>query len=45
MVSRVVAFSGIYDVHKFLNGYWDDNCYFNCPTAYIPNMPSTRWTA
>ena len=39
MVSRVVAFSGIYDVHKFLDGYWDDNCYFNCPTAYIPNMP------
>ena len=34
--------SGLYDVHRFLDGYWDDNCYFNCPTAYIPNM-SDEW--
>ena len=27
-----------YDIHSFTDGYWDDNCYFNCPTAYIPNM-------
>lgn len=38
VVSRAVLFSGIYDIHSFLDGYWDDNCYFNCPTAYIPNM-------
>lgn len=37
-LSRVVAFSGIYDIHRFVDGYWDENCYFNCPTAYIPNM-------
>jgi esterase/lipase superfamily enzyme len=39
LVSRVVAFSGVYDIHRFLHGYWDDNCYFNCPTAYMPNLP------
>lgn len=39
MVSRVIAFSGVYDVHRFLGGYWDDTCYFNCPTAYFPNLP------
>lgn len=37
-VSRAILFSGIYDIHSFLDGYWDDNCYFNCPTAFIPNM-------
>jgi esterase/lipase superfamily enzyme len=37
-VARAVLFSGIYDIHRFLDGYWDDNCYFNCPTAYLPNM-------
>ena len=38
VVSRAICFSGIYDIHAQLDGYWDENCYFNCPTAYIPNM-------
>ena len=38
VVSRAVCFSGVYDIHSFLDGYWDDNCYFHCPTAYIPNL-------
>ena len=38
VVSRAICFSGIYDVHSFLDGYWDETCYFHCPTAYIPNM-------
>lgn len=42
VVSRAICFSGIYDIHRFVDGYWDDNCYFNCPTAYIPNM-SGEW--
>jgi esterase/lipase superfamily enzyme len=37
-VSRAICFSGLYDIHQFLNGYWDENCYFHCPTVYIPNM-------
>ncbi|MFN2431295.1 MAG: esterase family protein [Gemmatimonadota bacterium] len=37
-VRKVVAFSGMYDVHQFLDGYWDDLCYFHCPTAYLPNL-------
>jgi esterase/lipase superfamily enzyme len=39
MVSRVVAFSGLFDVHRFLDGHWDDLCYFHCPTAYVANYP------
>lgn len=37
LVSRMVAFSGVYDIHRFLDGYWDDTCYFHCPTAYVAN--------
>ncbi|HEV7922958.1 MAG TPA: alpha/beta hydrolase-fold protein [Thermoanaerobaculia bacterium] len=44
VVSRAICFSGVYDVHSFLDGYWDETCYFNCPTAYIPNMTG-EWAA
>ncbi len=37
-VDKVVGFSGKYDVHGFLDGYWDDTAYFHCPTAYVPSM-------
>ena len=38
VVDKVVGFSGKYDIHAFLDGYWDDTAYFHCPTAYVPNM-------
>jgi len=38
-VSRLVAFSGVFDTHRFLDGYWDDLCYFHCPSAYVANLP------
>lgn len=37
---KAILFSGIYDIHRFLDGFWDDRCYFHCPTAYIANMDS-----
>ncbi len=40
---KAVVFSGLYDIHRFLDGYWDDSCYFHCPTAYIANM-SEEWS-
>jgi esterase/lipase superfamily enzyme len=43
IVRRAILFSGLYDIHRFLDGYWDDLCYFHCPTAYIPNMDA-EWT-
>jgi len=33
-----IPMSGSYDVRSFLDGYYDDDCYFNCPTDYLPNM-------
>jgi len=38
-VSRLIAFSGIFDIHRFLDGYWDELCYFHCPSAYVANFP------
>jgi esterase/lipase superfamily enzyme len=38
LVTKAVCFSGLYDVHRFLDGYWDETDYYQCPTAYIPNM-------
>jgi esterase/lipase superfamily enzyme len=33
-----------YDIHSFLDGYWDELCYFHCPTANVPNMDA-EWVA
>lgn len=43
-VKRVVSFSGVYDIHSFLDGAWNDSAYFHCPTAYVPNMDD-GWVA
>jgi esterase/lipase superfamily enzyme len=44
VVDQAVGFSGKYDIHSFLDGYWDETCYFHCPTAYVPNMgPELVW--
>jgi esterase/lipase superfamily enzyme len=40
VVDKVVGLSGKYDIHSFLDGYWDDTAYFHCPTAYVANMGS-----
>jgi esterase/lipase superfamily enzyme len=37
-VTHCVAMSGAYDIHQFLDGYYDDDCYFNCPSDFVPNM-------
>jgi esterase/lipase superfamily enzyme len=38
VVSRAICFSGVYDIHSQLDGYWDETCYFHCPAAFIPNL-------
>ena len=30
--------SGAFDIHQFLDGYYDDDCYFNNPPDFIPNL-------
>ena len=37
-----IAMSGTYDLKSYANGYYDDNCYFNSPVDYLPNL-SDDW--
>jgi esterase/lipase superfamily enzyme len=38
VVSHCVTMGGAFDIHQFLGGYYDDECYFNCPPDFLPNM-------
>jgi esterase/lipase superfamily enzyme len=38
LITQCVSMSGAFDIHQFLNGYYDDNCYFNCPVDYLPGL-------
>ncbi len=44
VIRKAILFSGIYDIHRFVSGYWDERCYYHCPTAYIANM-GAEWIA
>lgn len=38
LVNDCVSLGGAFDIHQFLNGYYDDNCYYNCPPDFLPNL-------
>jgi len=38
-----IAMSGTYDLSWYTGGYWDDNCYFNSPMHYLPNLSDDYW--
>lgn len=46
LVDRCIAFSGLFDVHRLLDGdpFWNDLCYYHSPEAFIPNMDEA-WVA
>jgi len=35
---RCLALSGVYDIRRFMDGDYDDNCYFNNPVDYMANL-------
>jgi len=37
LVGRTIGMSGIYDISRWVNGYHDDNVYFQNPVEYIGN--------
>ena len=39
----VIAMSGTYNIEHYTKGYFDDNCYFNSPIHYIPNLTDYYW--
>lgn len=34
----VIGMSGIYDLKKYAQGYWDQDVYYNSPMDYLPNL-------
>jgi esterase/lipase superfamily enzyme len=38
VVTGAVSMSGAFDIHQFLDGYYDDNCYYNCPPDFLPGL-------
>ena len=38
----MLSMSGAFDISSFLDGYYDQECYFNLPTHYLPNL-SDPW--
>jgi esterase/lipase superfamily enzyme len=38
IVTEFISMGGAFDIHQFLDGYYDDNCYFNCPPDFLPNL-------
>ncbi|MDR7481590.1 MAG: esterase [Armatimonadota bacterium] len=45
LVTKLVALSGRYDIKGFLDGYYDDDVYFNCPVDYLPNLADETYLA
>lgn len=35
---RCVSMSGAFDMRQFLDGHYDDNCYYNNPVDYLPAL-------
>ncbi|MDB6095159.1 MAG: putative esterase [Verrucomicrobia bacterium] len=38
VVGYMISLSGSFDIRSFLDGYYDDNCYFNNPVDYLPAL-------
>jgi len=37
-VNSVIIVGGFFDIKRFIFGYYDDNCYFNNPVDFVPNL-------
>jgi len=38
LISKLIAMSGKYDIRTFMDGFYDDNVYFNNPVDFVPGM-------
>lgn len=42
LVGYTFSMGAAFDIKQFIDGYYDDNCYFNNPLDYLPNL-SDPW--
>src|SRR5580765_4521433 len=45
VVSRAICFSGVYDIHSFLDGYWDETCYFIARRPTFRTWMASGWAS
>ncbi len=38
IVTHCLSFGGAFDIKQFLHGYYDENCYYNNPPDFLPNL-------
>lgn len=38
IVESIICMGGSFDIKPFVYGYYDENCYFNNPPDYMPNL-------
>jgi esterase/lipase superfamily enzyme len=38
LAGSCIAMGGAFDIHHFLDGYYDQDCYFLCPPDFLPNL-------
>ena len=38
LVSHLISMSGSFDIKSFVDGYYDENVYFNNPVDYLPDL-------
>lgn len=38
LISHIFCMGGFFDIKQFIFGFYDDNCYFNNPPDYLPNL-------
>ncbi|MEO8736127.1 MAG: alpha/beta hydrolase-fold protein [Edaphobacter sp.] len=41
--TNILSMGGVLDPSPFLSGYYDQDCYFNLPTHYMPNLHDPRY--
>ena len=41
-MTKTVGLSGSYSIKRLLDGYYDQECYFNCPVSYMANLSDER---
>lgn len=38
IVNSIVSLGGIFDIHDYVMGFWDDNCYYNSPRDFVSGI-------
>jgi esterase/lipase superfamily enzyme len=44
-VDRVIGMSGLYDIRRFADGYYDHHIYWHNPSHYVSDHDDPRWLA